>query len=137
MNSMLDSNEEHKARLSEFVLANCGNTIVMQGLTFKANTDDLRESPLVDLARQVLASNRELTILDKNVNLESLRTQFPDLAPYVAPHMKEIPASSQKVSLVISKGTLSEYEMNIDSIIDLTFEGIEKTAMAVERWVMG
>lgn len=137
LNSMLSSNAEHKARLSEFVLANSGGHIVMQGLTFKANTDDLRESPLVDLARDIIAAGRELTIVDTHVNIESLRTQFPDLGPHFAPIMKELPKSSEKVSLVISKGGKRDLQLHAEPIIDLTFRGIGTTNETVHRWVMG
>lgn len=137
MNSMLKSNSEHKARLSEFVLANSGANVVMQGLTFKADTDDLRESPLVDLARDIVAAGRELTIVDPHVNIESLRTQFPDLAPHLAPALKAMPTQSEKASLVISKGDVIELTLHPDQIIDLTFQGIEATDLMVHRWVMG
>lgn len=137
MNSMLSSNAEHKARLSEFVLANSGGHIVMQGLTFKADTDDLRESPLVDLARDIIAAGRELTIIDSHVNIESLRTQFPDLGPYFAPIMRELPKPSEKVSLVISKGGGTDLQLHAEPIIDLTFRGIGTTDKTVHRWVMG
>ncbi|EKF74399.1 GDP-mannose 6-dehydrogenase [Alcanivorax hongdengensis A-11-3] len=41
--------------------------IGMLGLSFKPGTDDLRESPLVELASRLLADGFELTIYDSNV----------------------------------------------------------------------
>lgn len=137
MAAMLESNAAHKNRLAEFVLKECGDAIVMQGLTFKADTDDLRESPLVDLARSIIASGRELTIVDPHVNLESLRVQFPDLAPYFAPDMKSLPSEEAKVSLVISKSSALNLNFEFDTVIDLTFNGIKYEGRTLRRWVMG
>ena len=46
--------------------------IAMLGLSFKAATDDLRESPQVQLVKRLLGEGRELQIWDDNVSLGRL-----------------------------------------------------------------
>lgn len=136
MRAMLESNAEHKKRLTEYVFKECGDNIILQGLTFKSNTDDLRESPLVDLAREIIQDGRNLTIIDPHVNLESLRTQFPDLAPFLAPTMKEFPNPAERVSIVVTKQCSLPGVINPERTVDLTFNGMKDQSDAL-RWVMG
>jgi GDP-mannose 6-dehydrogenase len=43
------------------------------GLSFKAGTDDLRESPMVIIAERLLGTGHEMRIYDKNLKMEGLR----------------------------------------------------------------
>ncbi len=66
VDSLLRSNDAHKHFLFEYVTAGLvrGATILMSGLAFKANSDDLRESPNVDLARKLLTAGFQLSVYD-------------------------------------------------------------------------
>ncbi|WP_172300484.1 nucleotide sugar dehydrogenase [Pseudoruegeria sp. HB172150] len=74
INSLLGSNEAHKHRLFEYAAEGLepGARILMAGLAFKAGTDDLRESPNVDLARKLLAAGFNLEIFDPGVDATKL-----------------------------------------------------------------
>jgi len=74
VDSLIRSNEAHKHRLFEYAadgLAD-GAKILLAGLAFKAGTDDLRESPNVDLARKLLAAGFDLEIYDPAVDAAKL-----------------------------------------------------------------
>ncbi len=137
LGSMLASNAYHKERLAEFVLSTCGSDVLLLGLTFKDNTDDLRESPLVDLARSIVAAGRNLTIVDPHVNLESLRTQFPDLAPHLAPSMRALPPAGTPLSVVVSKSLELPEGLVAREAVDLSFAGSDIVGEEQHRWVMG
>jgi GDP-mannose 6-dehydrogenase len=70
--AVLASNELHLDRAYELVAAERGKSIGMVGLSFKAHTDDLRESPAVALAARLLEARFDLTIFDPDVSPESL-----------------------------------------------------------------
>ncbi|MCI2401147.1 nucleotide sugar dehydrogenase [Aliiroseovarius subalbicans] len=74
INSLIRSNEAHKHRLFEYAVGGLepGARILLAGLAFKVGTDDLRESPNVDLARKMLAAGFKLDIYDPGVDAAKL-----------------------------------------------------------------
>ena len=74
VDSLLRSNEAHKHRLFEYAVEGLepGARVLMVGLAFKAGTDDLRESPNVDLARKMLAAGFALSIYDPAIRADML-----------------------------------------------------------------
>lgn len=77
LDSLLRSNEAHKNHQFEEVRRRLpgGGRILLAGLAFKADTDDLRESPNVDLARKLLEARYELRIFDPRLEPARLRGQ--------------------------------------------------------------
>ena len=65
-----------------------GATVLLIGLTFKANTDDLRESPLIDLAEGLVGKGYNLKIYDPDLknreligaNLKFVQQRLPHLS---------------------------------------------------------
>ena len=74
VDSLLLSNEAHKHRLYEYAVAGLepGARVLLAGLAFKAATDDLRESPNVDLARKLLAAGFAVDIYDPAIDADKL-----------------------------------------------------------------
>ena len=62
------SNEEHLRRAFELVARTGKRKVGLFGLSFKPGTDDLRESPLVELAERLLGKGYDLRIYDANVS---------------------------------------------------------------------
>ena len=85
--SILPSNEEHLDRAVEMVLATGKKKIGMLGLSFKAATDDLRESPQVQLVKRLLGEGRQIRIWDDNVSLGHLigtnRMYIEEVIPHI------------------------------------------------------
>jgi UDPglucose 6-dehydrogenase len=79
----IEVNDEQHRRVVEKVRAAHGGTldgaqIAVWGLTFKANTDDLRDSPAVRIARQLVAEGASVRAFDP-VAGDRARETLPDL----------------------------------------------------------
>lgn len=74
VDSLIRSNEAHKHRLFEYATEglNPGALILLIGLAFKADTDDLRESPNVDLVRKLLSAGYKVEVFDPAIRAEML-----------------------------------------------------------------
>jgi GDP-mannose 6-dehydrogenase len=68
LNSLMTSNiHQIKRIVTEFVIPLKKRRVAILGLSFKANTDDLRESPILELAEMLIGKGYELSIYDQNV----------------------------------------------------------------------
>jgi GDP-mannose 6-dehydrogenase len=72
LSSILSSNQLHIAHALAMIRATGRRRVGLLGLSFKEGTDDLRESPIVTLAEQLIGKGYELTVYDQNVRLASL-----------------------------------------------------------------
>jgi GDP-mannose 6-dehydrogenase len=72
LSSILASNQLHIAHALALIRATGRRRVGLLGLSFKEGTDDLRESPIVTLAEQLIGKGYELAVYDQNVRLASL-----------------------------------------------------------------
>jgi GDP-mannose 6-dehydrogenase len=77
IDSLITSNEAHKTFLFEHVTRGLkhGARVLLLGIAFKHESDDLRESPNVDLARMLITAGYQLSIFDPHVAPENLMGQ--------------------------------------------------------------
>ncbi len=88
--NVLKSNEEHLHLAVKRVLATGKRKVGMIGLSFKSGTDDLRESPLVDLAELLIGKGMDLSIYDPEVNLSFLIGANKRYIEESIPHVGEL-----------------------------------------------
>jgi GDP-mannose 6-dehydrogenase len=88
INSIMPSNERHIERALRMVLDLNERNVGVLGLSFKSGTDDLRESPVVELVERLLGKGHEIRIFDHNVNLSTLvganRAYIYEHLPHIA-----------------------------------------------------
>ncbi len=72
LEGILRSNGQHIQRAIEAVLRTNVRKVGVLGLSFKAGTDDLRESPLVQLIKHLIGEGLEIRIWDRDVSLGRL-----------------------------------------------------------------
>lgn len=87
LDSILPSNEQHFRRTLDKILQTGKRRVAVLGLSFKADTDDLRESPQVHLVKHLLGEGCEVTIWDETVSLGRLIGSNRDYIEHVIPHI--------------------------------------------------
>jgi GDP-mannose 6-dehydrogenase len=70
--AILPSNQEHLKRALSAVQSHPGRVVGLAGLVFKADTDDVRESPAVLLARALLDAGKDVLIYEPEIQLDRL-----------------------------------------------------------------
>src|ERR1700739_2806078 len=128
--AIMPSNDEHLERAVEMVLATGKKKVAMLGLSFKAATDDLRESPQVQLAKRLLGEGRDLKIWDDNVSLGHLIGSNRQYIDEVIPHLGSLLCQDLETALAqaevviigtrgIDRSTLSQKIRPGQIVIDL------------------
>src|SRR5437660_6851555 len=87
LESLMPSNAQHVDRAVEAVLGAGKRKIAMLGLSFKAGTDDLRESPQVQLIKRLLGEGCQVKVWDKDVSLGRLAGSNRQYIEEVIPHI--------------------------------------------------
>jgi GDP-mannose 6-dehydrogenase len=82
------------------VVAGKGRRIALLGLSFKSGSDDLRESPYVDLAETLLGKGYDVRIHDPVLNPSSLVGSNRQYVESKLPHLKRILTDSPKEALI-------------------------------------
>lgn len=90
LQSILPSNEQHLDRAVDMVLATGKKKIGVLGLSFKAATDDLRESPQVRLIKRLLGEGCSIKIWDDNVSLGRLLGSNREYIEQTIPHIGQL-----------------------------------------------
>jgi len=88
--SILRSNESVIEAAARAVLDTAARRVTLVGLSFKKNTDDLRESPFVELAEVLLGKGIGLRIYDPNVNIARLTGANKDYIEATIPHLSRL-----------------------------------------------
>ncbi|MFI7637447.1 nucleotide sugar dehydrogenase [Nonomuraea sp. NPDC049400] len=94
LSHVLPANEAHLQRAFELVVAADSRKVGLFGLSFKPGTDDLRESPLVELAERLLGKGYDLRIYDENVTLSRLMGANRHYIEQRLPHLGDLLTNS-------------------------------------------
>lgn len=90
VSGLLDSNEAHIKSAYRLVARDGRRKVALFGLAFKPGTDDMRDSPLVLLAEQLLGKGFELAIFDRNVKISRLLGKNKDFIEREIPHLDKL-----------------------------------------------
>jgi len=93
-NSILPSNELQVARGVRLIMERGRQRIGVLGFSFKEGTDDLRESPMIEVIERLLGKGYEVKIFDKNVNLAKLVGANRDFILNRIPHVSRLMVDS-------------------------------------------
>ena len=130
LESLLPSNTEHLERAVEAVLRTNKRKIAQLGLSFKAGTDDLRESPQVQLIKRLLGEGCEVRIWDRDValgrlagsNRQYIEEVIPHIGSLLSSDLEQVVRGSEVVILgnkSVDKAQLSKHLKADQIVIDL------------------
>ena len=130
LESLLPSNAEHVDRAIEAVMRTKKRKIAQLGLSFKAGTDDLRESPQVQLIKRLLGEGFEVRVWDRDVSLGRLAGSNRQYIEEVIPHIGSLLSADLGETLrdaevviignkSVDKDELAKYLRPDQAVIDL------------------
>jgi GDP-mannose 6-dehydrogenase len=90
LSSILPSNEVQISRGLRLIMEKGHMRVGILGFSFKAGTDDLRESPLVEIIERLIGKGFDLRIYDKNVSISSLVGANRDFILNHIPHISKL-----------------------------------------------
>lgn len=94
LSSILPSNDVQVRRGVDLVLKTGHKRIGILGFSFKAGTDDLRESPLIEVIERLIGKGYDLRIYDRNVRIASLTGANRDYILNRIPHISRLMVDS-------------------------------------------
>lgn len=88
--SLLPSNRHQVSRGMQLITNTAKKRIGFLGFAFKAGTDDLRESPMVELIETLLGKGYDLSLYDSNILLSRLTGKNKDFLTGHIPHINRL-----------------------------------------------
>jgi GDP-mannose 6-dehydrogenase len=90
LTSILPSNEMQVNRGLQLIMEKGHKKVGILGFSFKAGTDDLRESPVIEIIERLLGKGFDLRIYDRNVHIASLVGANRDFILNRIPHISKL-----------------------------------------------
>jgi GDP-mannose 6-dehydrogenase len=90
LNAILPSNQSQVRKGLDMILDKGKRRVGILGFSFKAGTDDLRESPLVEVIEHLIGKGYELKLYDRNVSLAALTGANKDYILNHIPHISRL-----------------------------------------------
>lgn len=90
LNAIMPSNQHQIEKAIEMITGKNNRKVGILGFAFKAGTDDLRESPIVDVIEYLIGKGYELKLFDKNVSLAALTGANRDYILNHIPHISKL-----------------------------------------------
>jgi GDP-mannose 6-dehydrogenase len=102
IDAILPSNDEQIERGIQAVIEKGERKVGILGFSFKAGTDDLRESPMVELVERLIGKGYDLRIYDGNVRMAAIHGANRDYILNHIPHISKLMVAS--IDEVIAHG---------------------------------
>jgi GDP-mannose 6-dehydrogenase len=123
LNSILPSNMLQVERGLQMVIEKGKKKIGILGFSFKAGTDDLRESPIVEIIERLLGKGFDIIIYDRNVNLAKIvganRDYILNHIPHISKMMvKSLAAVVEHAEVIVIGNNDPEFKNILENISD-------------------
>jgi GDP-mannose 6-dehydrogenase len=102
LRSILASNESQVQAAYDLIRKTDKKKIAMLGLSFKPNTDDLRESPIAELVEILIGKGYQVAIYDREVSLSRIHGSNRKYIEQTIPHISTLMKSSVESAIACS-----------------------------------
>ncbi len=103
LHSILTSNQVQIEQALETITSHGKKSIGILGFSFKAGTDDLRESPMVQIIERLIGKGYDLKLYDQSVNIAKLVGANRDYIMKAIPHIERLMANDVQEVLAPSE----------------------------------
>lgn len=135
LESIAISNDLRKRQAIEMIQSTGKQRVGILGLAFKAGTDDLRESPVVELAEALVGKGYSIAIYDANVSISTIfgsnkryiEEQIPHLARLLHESVESVLDASEVVVVAQKDPAFSQIGQRLredQTVVDLARLGI-------------
>jgi GDP-mannose 6-dehydrogenase len=122
--SLLNTNNRQIQRGYDLVARQANRKVAILGFSFKAGTDDLRESPIVELIEILLGKGYELKLYDNSVNIAKLTGANKDYILNAIPHISNLMVDT--IDEAIAHGqtiVIGNNSSEFKNVLDIISEG--------------
>jgi len=103
LEAILPSNRRQIDRAFQMIKSTGHKRIGVLGFSFKAGTDDLRESPMVELIERLIGKGYQVQVYDRNVSLANLQGANRSYIEQEIPHITTLMCNSIQETLAESE----------------------------------
>lgn len=129
LTNVLSSNETHLRRAVDMVVSDGRRKVGIFGLSFKQGTDDLRESPMVELAERLIGKGFDVKIHDSTVVLSRLIGANRTFISQQLPHIGDVLTGD--VDEVLGHGDLIIVGSRSDEVVD-AIERVDPAKLVID-----
>jgi GDP-mannose 6-dehydrogenase len=121
LKSLMPSNKQQIERALQWILDRGKRNVGFLGFSFKAGTDDLRESPYLELIERLIGKGCDIRIFDQNVSLAKLVGANKAYLMNAIPHVTQLMVPSiedavEHSDVVVTTSRSPEYEAVVEKL---------------------
>jgi GDP-mannose 6-dehydrogenase len=119
LEAIIPSNQLQIQKAIDILIRENRRRIALIGLSFKSNTDDLRESPAVELAERLLGKGFDLAIFDEEVSLNQIHGSNRLFIDQVLPHLSSLISSSLQAAVSAAEAVVVTKKLSRNEVAQL------------------
>ncbi len=145
LSSVLESNQQQVETALKLIERTRKKKIGVLGLTFKAGTDDIRESPIVKVVEALVGRGMQVKVHDENIdiarmvgaNREYLESYIPYLSDILKPTMRDVVDDSEVVVVATASAAHREVveHLRADQIVIDLVRIVPNGRLPAERYI--
>jgi GDP-mannose 6-dehydrogenase len=124
LEAVLPGNREHLNRTVQTVLEFKASRLGIFGLAFKENTDDLRESPVVQMLEHLIGKGRDLRVFDPHIQLDMIYGANQQYLLSAIPHIGRLMEKSVDAMLTWAEGIVITQKPSPEMLRKIEARGI-------------